>query len=362
MVERLASSLKEYGVYVDVLCMDNLHLVKQSDVRFNRAVQLLLSCFNGHNNLLIRRVVKKAFTSGMLKGMLKNYDLVDFHAFSSDYLPYMTFCESRKILYDITLWGSDIMRATERGLDQKRMGFENCRHIKCSENLHQVLKEKYSSEFDNKVRIVYFGNSDYEIIDRVSESDVLDFKKSLMKNRGTLLVTCGYNGSEGQNHAAIIEAIQGLPEELKCSTFFLFPMTYGASPEYLERIRLALDGTEVHYTIIDQYISAERIATLRRASDIVINIQKTDAFSGSLQDHLYCGNVLIVGEWLNYVPLENAEVYYIKTSVPDIRENLIRVLADYPKYKGLCSDNRKKMENLTSWASVLPSWVESYLS
>ena len=139
-------------------------------------------------------------------------------------------------------------------------------------------------------------------------------------------------------------------------------MTYGATPEYISKVRQALDAADVHYTIIDNYIPSEEIAAIRLASDVVVNIQQTDAFSGSLQGHLYCGNVLIIGEWLNYVPLDNANVYYIKTTVEDIQKHLASVLTNLPEYKEKCSGNHSKMASLTSWSAVLPHWAEYYLS
>ena len=95
---------------------------------------------------------------------------------------------------------------------------------------------------------------------------------------------------------------------------------------------------------------------------VVVNIQKTDAFSGSLQGHLYCNNVLIIGEWLNYVPLDNNNVYYIKTSVTNLSSKIETVLLELPKYKEMCLGNHDKMANLTSWKAVLPCWAEAYNS
>ena len=353
--------MKEYGVLVDVLCMDNLHLERNSEVRFNRRTQLMLSFFKRERKTLAARVFRHFFVSYMLKSMMKMYDLVDFHVFSLDYLPYMEFCRSKRIPFDITLWGSDIMRAKEDALVRKKWGFEHCRFIKCTENLHQVLVEKLSTEYDSKVKYVYWGNSDYEFIDALPESRVKILRDSLLSDYEDVVVTCGYNGSEGQNHLAIVKAIKGLPKEMKRRVSFLFPMTYGATPEYLTKVRQALDEADLHYSIIDKYISSEEIAALRLVSDVVVNIQKTDAFSGSLQDHLYCNNVLIIGEWLNYVPLDNAGVYYIKTSIEGIWIHLAEVLSNLFEYKEKCSGNREKMANLTSWLAVLPRWAEYYL-
>lgn len=362
MVERMAASMKEHGVLMDVLCMDHLHLVRNSDVRFNWSTRLALSFFKGNGKTLVTRILRRLFASAMLKSMMKQYDLVDFHVFTLDYLPYMAFCQKRGIPFDITLWGSDIMRAKDESLERKKWGFEHCRYIKCTENLHQVLMEKYSTVFDSKVRYVYWGNSDFEVIDTLPVEKVKAFRDSLLANKEEFVVTCGYNGSEGQNLTTIADAIKRLPEALKRRASFLFPMTYGATPEYISKVRQALDAADVHYTIIDKYIPSEEIAAIRLASDVVVNIQQTDAFSGSLQGHLYCGNVLIIGEWLNYVPLDNANVYYIKTTVEDIQKHLASVLTNLPEYKEKCSGNHSKMASLTSWSAVLPRWAEYYLS
>lgn len=362
MVERLASSMKEYDVCVDALCMDNLQLVKHSDNKYKRSTRLLLSLFKDCKSNLIKRVARKLLASQMLKDMMKGYDLVDFHYFSINYLPFMEFCHRKDIPFDITLWGSDLMRANETTLIEKKVGFDKCRYIKGAENLQQKLAEKYSHEYDSKVRCVYWGNSDFEVIDYLPSIKVEEFRDSMLNNEVKVIVTCGYNGSEGQNHMAIIEAIQGLSEEIKAKVSFLFPMTYGATSEYVSKVRNALDKAGVHYTIIDKYISAEEIAAIRLVSDVVVNIQKTDAFSGSLQGHLYCNNVLIIGEWLNYVPLDNNNVYYIKTSIAELTSKIEGVLSDLPKYKDLCLGNHEKMANLTSWKAVLTQWAVAYQS
>ena len=358
----MATSMKEYGVLVDVLCMDHLHLVKNSDVQYGWCTQRVLSFFKGSSKNLVTRIFRRLFAFSMLKSIIKHYDLIDFHVFSLDYLPYMTFCKEKGITFDITLWGSDIMRANDDALVKKRWGFEQCRYIKCAETLHQILDEKYKSVFVNKVKSVYWGNPDYEYIDALPESDVKAYRDSLLADDEDIVITCGYNGSEGQNHLEIVDAIKGLKKDLKSRVSFLFPMTYGGVSEYLYKVKRALDEADVHYTIIDKYISSEEIAAIRLASDVVVNIQKTDAFSGSLQGHLYCNNVLIIGEWLNYVPLDNANVYYIKTSIEDIRDNLATVLSNLSEYKEKCSGNHAKMAGLTSWSAVLSRWAEYYLS
>lgn len=360
MVERMASSMSDYGVDMDVICMDNYRLAQNSNIKLGCTLRYFLSFLEKCKSNFILRVFRKYFSNHLFNSLFKHYSQIDFHAYSIDSLPLMYICGENSIPFDITLWGSDVMRASDKSLDKKKWGFEHCRYIKGSENLHQVVREKYLDCFNGKFKTCYFGNSGFEIIDKVPESIVGDFRKKLLTDKEELVITCGYNGSEGQNHLAIVDSISSLPTEVKKRVSFLFPMTYGASPEYILKVRQALSNTGAHFTIIDKYLNSEEIAVIRLASDVVVNIQETDAFSASLKEHLYCNNVLIIGDWLDYVPLDEADVFYIKTSLPELHGKITMVLSDYPKYKGKCSGNHAKLNNLTSWNAVLPLWAETY--
>ena len=361
----MATSMKEYGVLVDVLCMDHLHLVKNSDVQYGWCTQRVLSLFKGSSKNLVTRFFRRLFAFSMLKSIIKHYDLIDFHVFSLDYLPYMTFCKKKGITFDITLWGSDILRAKDNALKEKEYGFENCRYIKSSDNVLAKVTEKYTGVYRKKYKTVFWGNNDYENIDSLLETcpNVKDLMAAFLPEADNrIVVTCGYNGSKGQNHLKILESIGQLPIDTLKRVFLLLPLTYGAEEEYIQEINNAVQRIGVPYKLFTNRISSEEIALIRVISSVVVNMQETDGFSSSLQGHLYCNNVLIIAEWLNYVPLDNANVYYIKTSIEDIRDNLATVLSNLSEYKEKCSGNHAKMAGLTSWSAVLPRWAEYYLS
>ena len=365
MVERMAASMLDYGVGVDVLCMDNLRMVRNSDLKSGGLTMLLLRFFEAHNTGIVYRVVRKLFAKQLLKSLMRQYDLMDFHAFAMAYIPYMQYCVQQGKPYDITLWGSDIMRANAESIAVKRYGFAHCRYIKATENLQVVVNEKYPDLFGSKFKTIYWGNNDFEVIDGVRSlyDDVAAIKESFLLDAGEkTIVTLGYNGSKGQNHVKILAAIDSLPAKLKENIYLLLPLTYGATEEYLREVEGKVKSLKVPYTIYAERIPAEDIAKIRLVSDVVVNMQDTDAFSGSLQGHLYCKNVLIVGEWLNYVPLDNAGVYYIKTSYDALAENITKVLTDLASHKQKCENNYIKMKQLTSWEYVMLRWGESYKS
>ena len=360
MVEKLSDLLATKGILLDTLCIGGYRLHQHSNISwpilFRWAVALRKLPLPRIKGILSRLVIKP-----LLPRVLQKYDLIDFHAYYSSYYPYMRYCQKNNIIYDITLWGSDIMRADEQNIKDMRNGFENSRYIKGTENLLALVSEKYDGDFDCKGKVVYWGNGDYDVIDSIPDYNFAERKKKLLgETGGRLIITCGYNGRPIQQHSYILEAISSLSTDIKNHLFLVFPMTYGASEEYIGKIRNQIVEIGLPYRIFDKYMSAEDVAVLRKATDLVINIQENDAFSGSLQDHLYCGNLLILGEWLRYIPLEHENVFYLRTPKEKLKETLACALVNFEKYTEMTSLNKKKLYNLTSWTAVLNKWAYLY--
>ena len=360
----MASSMLHFGIGVDVLCIANLHIKTNTAIHSKPFQRLLLGLCTNKKGIALK-VVRRLFSSLLIKTLVKQYDLIDFHAFTVNYIPLMRHCVANQIPYDITLWGSDIMRADETTIREKKFGFDHCHRIKATENLQAVVSEKYPGLYEEKFKTVYWGNNDYEIIDRVWNAipERAALKAAFIPEAGDrIIVTCGYNGSKGQNHIGILETIGRLSSEEKNSIFILLPMTYGATNEYLQIVEEAAKRAQVLFVIYSKRLSEEIVAKIRLVSDIVVNMQDTDAFSASLQDHLYCENVLLIGEWLNYIPLDKADVYYQKTSFSELGLKLSQIISNLPELRELVKDNHRKMMALTSWGKVLPQWADAYIS
>jgi hypothetical protein len=158
----------------------------------------------------------------------------------------------------------------------------------------------------------------------------------------------------------MVDALLKLDNEEKSKIHVVFPMTYGASPEYLKEIKAIIQKSNLSYTILETYLEAKEVAAIRKTADIVLNIQDTDAFAGSLKGHLYCNNVCIFGEWLDYSICEDNGVYYIKSSKEGITDNLRKVILNYPKYKRLCSGNNIIIKSPFSWEATMSKQISVY--
>lgn len=353
--------LNEYGVYVDTICIVNFFTERNSNIKWPSYIEsgfnYVCNCQEG----ILKRIVRKINYKFLLKRLFPLYDLVDFHAYSPSYNPLMRACVNKKIKYDITCWGSDLMRAKSNRIERLRYGFDNCHRMKMAGNLHDVLKINYGDVYNEKCRIVYFGNSDLPVIDSLKDSEVKVVKQKLYGiTEGNIIVVCGYNGTPSQNHTKMIEALSALNEGEKKDIHVVLPMTYGATKEYISDVRSQIERLSVSYTILDTFLETKEVAAIRKTADIVINVQNTDAIAGSLQDHLYCDNVCIFGEWLNYSPYTNNGIYYIKTSMAGIADHLKDVLHNYEKYQGLTSGNHEKIKSLFSWEATIKKQVAVY--
>ena len=141
----------------------------------------------------------------------------------------------------------------------------------------------------------------------------------------------------------------------------VFPMTYELEEEYLATVQNALKDVAFCYDIIIQRMTELQLLSLRKISDIVVNIQVIDSLSASLQEHIFCGGVLIAGEWLPYSLFTDHGIYYIKSGVSDLSEKLLDTIQNLDTLKRKCGDNGQRIYALTSWQAVIERWKDIYL-
>lgn len=358
-MDTFSKKLKEKGIMVDVICSDDYYVTRNTETKWSFFTTLMLRLCKQPS--VVGKVSRKIFFEFFIYLIIIQYDLIDFHAFVDSDIRLAKFCKSRGIEYDITIWGSDLLRADNLRIERMKDGFDGSRYIKATESLHDVLAEKYSGRYEAKKQVTYFGNSGYDEIDKLSSKDIALHKHKMYGDtKQKLIVVCGYNGIKFQNHKLMIQSFQSLSEKYKKNLYLVFPMTYGAPKEYICEIRNLLERSGYSYTVFDKFLSNEEVAVIRKTADFVVNIQNTDAFAGSIQDHLYCEQVLLIGEWLQYTALDKANVFYLKTSLDELTMKIDTTLSNLDTYKKMCHGNKEKMQILTSWGSVIDNWSDIY--
>lgn len=150
-------------------------------------------------------------------------------------------------------------------------------------------------------------------------SDVIDFainngdsitKEDAQKRFGLsdrYVITCGYNRRERQRHKSIIAAIDCVRDQLPKNITLLFPMTYGihTKNEYIEECKKECDKRGLSSVFVTDFLSVKDIYMLRKATDIFVHVQTTDASSSSLQEYIICNKKIVHGSWISYEELES---------------------------------------------------------
>lgn len=360
MVERLASGVEPSGVGVDTLCSDNYVLNSRTGVRLPVWARALMGLLRSSDVLCRSRFSRSLFRNRIFPAIARRYDLIDFHVFTMDRLPLMKACMAQGIPYDIAPWGSDVLRPGPEESAQMESGFAGCRCIKGSRNLLDAISSRYEGRFNMKMREVYFGQNDFCTIDSLSGEAVSAFRSSLPAGPDDCIIACGYNSYRAQQHIRIIKCLASLPDDVKSKIVLLLQMTYPSDPEYVDEVRTAAAESGLRFRIFDRFLGAEEVASIRVLSDIAVNMQITDAFSGSLQGHLYAGGILIAGEWLRYPVLEDNGIFYLKVSFDSLTGTVADVIARKEYYKSKCSGNHDAIGALTSWPAVIGAWIDSY--
>ncbi|OOF20419.1 hypothetical protein BZJ17_13275 [Salinivibrio sp. IB574] len=282
------------------------------------------------------------------------YKSIDVHFVNIYYLPILPLLKLKCESLNLVFWGSDLLRCKYQKLLGVMIGMADVINIS-SENMKRELVSKFSNSLKGKqITINRFGSLSLDLVDKVNKADANNdncyFYESLNKFDNKTIVTIGYNASRAQQHLKVIKTIKD-----KChvdSYVFVFPFTYGVEDSsYINEIKAATEGLNVVF--LEEYMTDFEIAYLRIKTDIFIQVQITDAFSMSMQEHMYAGNRVITGSWLKYDELSSERTVFEQVdSIDEIGGLLDRPLLSVDEK----NHNRNIIHKLSNWTSVIDGW------
>ena len=108
-------------------------------------------------------------------------------------------------------------------------------------------------------------------------------------------------------------------------------------------------------------MNGSEIALIRKATDIMIQVQTTDQFSGSMQEHLYAQNVVITGSWLPYKAMKNEGIYFEEIrNIAEITDLLPEIIRNCSTYESKTHQNTEIISNLSRWENNIQAWSKLY--
>ncbi len=261
-----------------------------------------------------------------------------------------------------TYWGSDIFRISEKNAKVIKKRFKKTDAITMmSEKIANRFFELYGDEFADKcIWNMPFGNEVFSHITEIEKRfSRKDCKNEFNADPERILISVGYNGTEAQQHDIVLEQLAHLSDVIKDRINLILHMGYGLNSEaYLQKVRDLSNALGIKTILLFTFLDFDEIAKLRLASDIYINAQTTDDYSGSVMEYLYAGCMLISGEWLNYRQLDKSGISYIKFNDFSELPKLVSEAVESEKVRFI--ENRAAITSIFSWDCIKHKWHYLY--
>lgn len=336
------SIYKKIGVHF-IDCTKAVNVINDGKVERNN-----LKLLYGH--LLQIRAILKA----------SDYDLINLHFVDDYYMNYgciLKHMKKAKLIF--SYWGSDLFRVDDKQLLVREKFVRQADFVTFdNKDLEIKFKKIYKCASKIPSETVLFGLPVLDIINEKFESkSKTDIRKNWKIPIDSTVVAVGYNGDSPQQHIKVLNAIRNLDVKSKEKIFILLQMTYGGTNEYKRQVISTAKRTGCEYMVIRDFLSDEEVADLRITTDIFINAQTTDAFSGSVCENLFAGTILINAEWLRYQEFKENDFKYLEFK----NFNEIGVLINNSIERPFdTSINKELVWRLRSWEYCAPKWEKVF--
>ncbi len=227
-------------------------------------------------------------------------------------------------------WGSEVLRVSGKKQERLRIAFSEVDYVIGAEYANTLLSARDVYSVPEK-KLIYYKNylKGVKLISKLRDKYS---REEMMSNIGIpqseYNILCGYNGYVGQNHKTIIDAINKNRNILPKGHQLVFPITYGASVDYIEDLKNYCTQLELNSVFITEYLTDEQIAFLHLVTDLFIQIQPTDDGNDFMKEALFAQNQIVTGRWLKYFQFEQyGDPYYVIDTTEELPIMLSKIFS-----------------------------------
>lgn len=368
-IQSFNKSLIEYGAQQSIsITLDAIHIHSTVDEgRYSDYEQLFVP-----NVMLppfirsipkIRVLVKRLNNRLMyrkIKRQIKGYDCILLHGFWKKSLDVVSALNVSEAHIVGAFWGSDFYRRNRRYDNQLQNVLQRCNRIIIStRKMEQEIVQEFKID-SKKIDNVLFGVQALQMLFDFHSISKAEAKKKILQGTSPFVITCGYCARPEMRHKEIIAEIKKVEKHLPQDYILVFPMTYSGNKQYIEVVRNLLRESKLQYLILDSYLSDEDVVYLRKATDVFIQIQTTDANSGSMQEHIVAQNVVITGRWLPYQEYVENNIYFATIDTPnELSQKLVQILLDWDAFiQKVRQYNLPEKFRSSLWSETIKDWFQ----
>lgn len=210
--------------------------------------------------------------------------------------------------------------------------------------------------------IIRFGLPVFDKLDELSQITPQDARARLGYEPDKALVSLGYSASLGQRQVELIEHFATYSDRFQ-HVNFLVPIQYGAS-EVCDRVTEACDransgSAHPNFQVLTEFHGPEESALLRRATTVLINHSVSDAFSGTVQEVVYAGSLVLAYSKLPYRTMPGfGTAIRVYSQLSEVVSQLSKENIEYWMNHAQTSFKvtKKELREISSWEAVIGDW------
>ncbi len=266
----------------------------------------------------------------------------------------------------VSIFGSDLFRLAGISVYRKQLeALEQADLITIhSVEMKEVLLAKFGRHLAPKVRYAFFGlNSKLlDLIDRYREhSGKGDFRKQHSIGEDRTILCVGHSAASRHQHIDVLNRLRAMPEKYRDRITVVVPGTYNSDDSYLMALRHEAKTPGLDVRILENYLDDDEIAQLRAASDIMVQVPETDAFSASMLETMYGGNVIVAGSWLPYGRMRREGLaYHELEELSELSVVIPRILENWVAERRASNANVEKVRGIFGQDATIAGWKAVY--
>lgn len=299
------------------------------------------------------------FRTSIIDQMDNDYDVIVIHFVYFFLAPHILKLKNKTKKIVSVVWGSDFYRVNS-GLKKflQDIIYKNSDAIVFTNPKTKEIFAETKKHIQTKLEVARFGLPVLDEIENLREHNCSEICKDFDLPNNKIKIMVGYNANLAHEQLLVIDQVVNFQESLLDKIHLIFLLGYGSSESKLLIEQALTKNKNIKYTILEKFYDFHEVAKLRLITDILINIQPTDQFSGSMQETLYAGGWVLTGAWLPYEMLMTLEPKIILMNEKiEVGGKLVLLIENNAKSS---LDNTEKVKNYikreSSWENNISIW------
>lgn len=310
----------------------------------------------------IRTIIGSKLWGKMLKKKYGQFDLIHIHSLSVHSGNIALAAMSKNTAVIITVWGSELLRASEKGLKKLRKYYDAATLVNLlNKTMMDTFLKKYPNFPKEKCKNIDFGNENITAIDNIySQYSKNELRKEFDINPNDTVIAIGYNRNPAHRHVAVMDELLKLPQKTQKSISIILMLTYGPKDQqYLDELDKRIEKFQGECIKIENYLFGEELAKIVCLLDVFVHAQTTDACSATVMECLYANKILLNGKWLHYDYFDELNINCVEFEMENLYDKLFDVLSNIDEYKNKFYYHDVLKERM-DWKKVSSSWKDIY--